>query len=107
MSDECDVSVNICTYNRQQLLQTALESVLSQQADGLRYEVVVVDNNSTDDTRQLIQSFIARGATNLQYVFEARQGLSYARNAGVAAARSPIVAFTTTMSGSHPIGSPP
>jgi glucosyl-dolichyl phosphate glucuronosyltransferase len=94
MSDQCDVSVNICTYNRQHLLQTALESVLSQQADGLRYEVIVVDNNSTDDTRQVIESFIARGATNLRYLFERRQGLSYARNTGVAAARSPIVAFT-------------
>jgi glucosyl-dolichyl phosphate glucuronosyltransferase len=94
MSDECDVTVNICTYNRQQLLRPALESVLSQQAGGPRYEVIVVDNNSTDETRQLIESFIARGATNLQYVFEGRQGLSHARNAGVAAARSPILAFT-------------
>jgi glycosyltransferase involved in cell wall biosynthesis len=94
MPDEYDVSINICTYNRRAFLHTALESVLSQHANGLRYEVLVVDNNSTDDTRQLIESFIARGATNLRYLFEGRQGLSYARNTGVAAARSPIVAFT-------------
>ena len=94
MPDECDVSVIICTYNRQHLLKTALKSILSQQADGLRYEVVVVDNNSTDGTRQVIESFLGRGATNLRYLFEGRQGLSYARNAGVAVSRSPIVAFT-------------
>src|SRR6516162_11213107 len=94
MPDECDVSVIICTYNRQHLLKAALKSILSQQADGLRYEVVVVDNNSTDDTRQVIETFMGRGATNLRYLFEGRQGLSYARNAGVAVSRSPIVAFT-------------
>ena len=88
-------SVNICTYNRCRMLREALESVLSQRVhDGGRYEVIVVDNNSTDETRQVVESFIARGHANLRYVFEGRQGLSYARNAAVSAARSPILAFT-------------
>ncbi len=92
---ELDVSVNICTYNRCGMLSEALESVLSQQLhDGGRYEVIVVDNNSTDETRQVVESFVARGHENLRYVFEGRQGLSYARNAAVSAARSPILAFT-------------
>jgi glycosyltransferase involved in cell wall biosynthesis len=92
---ELDVSVNICTYNRCGILGEALEGVLSQQIpDGRRYEVIVVDNNSTDETRQVVESFVARGYENLRYVFEGRQGLSYARNAAVSAARSPILAFT-------------
>jgi glycosyltransferase involved in cell wall biosynthesis len=92
---ESDVSVNICTYNRCGMLSEALESVLSQQIyDSGRYEVIVVDNNSTDETREVVESFIARGHENLRYLFEGRQGLSYARNAAVSAARSPILAFT-------------
>ena len=95
MADKLDVSVNICTYNRCSMLGMALESVLSQQMqEGLRYEVIVVDNNSTDETRQLVESVIARGHENLRYLFEGRQGLSYARNAAVVAARAPILAFT-------------
>jgi glycosyltransferase involved in cell wall biosynthesis len=56
--------------------------------------VIVVDNNSTDDTKQVVDSFIRRGHSNLRYVFERRQGLSYARNAAIAVADSPLVAFT-------------
>ncbi|MDQ3257047.1 MAG: glycosyltransferase family 2 protein [Acidobacteriota bacterium] len=94
MTQQFDVSVVICTYNRCHLLPAALESLLDQQADGLSYEVVVVDNNSRDETRQVIESFIARGHNNMRYVFEGKQGLSHARNAGIANSRAPIVAFT-------------
>jgi glycosyltransferase involved in cell wall biosynthesis len=90
-----DVTVTICSYNRCAMLRHALEGVLSQDVqDGLRYEVIVVDNNSTDATPQVVESFIARGYDNLRYVFEERQGVSFARNTAVAQARAPIVAFT-------------
>ena len=95
MRQDWDVSVTICTHNRHRTLRDALESVLSQRVhDGLRYEVLVVDNNSTDETRQVVEHVMALGHTNLRYLFEGRQGLSYARNAAVSAARSRIVAFT-------------
>jgi glycosyltransferase involved in cell wall biosynthesis len=94
-SREWDVSVSICTYNRCSLLRQALDSVVSQAIDhGQRYEVIVVDNNSTDDTKRLVHSYIAQGHTNLRYLFEGRQGLSYAREAAIAHARAPIIAFT-------------
>jgi glycosyltransferase involved in cell wall biosynthesis len=89
-----DISVVICTYNRCQMLPGALESVLAQQTGGVRYEVIVVDNNSTDQTRQVIESYIWRGATNLHYVFEGRQGKPYALNKAIDCARAPILAFT-------------
>lgn len=92
--DHCDVSVSICTYNRCSALSAALESVLCQHINGIRYEVIVVDNNSTDETRPVVEGFILRGHTNLRYIFEGRQGLSYARNTAVSAARAPLVAFT-------------
>ena len=87
-----DVSVVICTYNRCNDLPFALDSVLAQR-DPPPYEVIVVDNNSTDATAAVIQ---ARCAANphLRYVFEPGQGLPRARNAGILNARSPIIAFT-------------
>ena len=76
------------------MLASALEALLSQDAEGVRHEILVVDNNSTDDTRATIERFIARGNANLRYVFESRLGISYGRNAGIAAARGDIIAFT-------------
>lgn len=94
MRDDRDVSVALCTYNRCHVLKDALESVLSQHSNGVRYEVIVVDNNSTDDTKSVVDGFLARGCSNLRYVFESRQGLSYARNTAVSVARAPLLAFT-------------
>lgn len=94
MTDGCDVSVVISTYNRAGELAGALESVLSQEAGGVEYEVILVDNNSTDHTRAVADALVARYPDRLRYLFEPRQGLSYGRNTGIAAARGPIVAFT-------------
>ena len=93
-SREVAISVVISTYNRCDMLPRALESVLAQEDGGLCYEVIVVDNNSTDRTRDVAESFIKGGYANLRYVFETKQGLSYARNAGIRAAQAPIIAFT-------------
>jgi len=94
MENEYDITVIICTYNRCDLLSEALESVLSQDADEIRYELIVVDNNSTDDTKSVIASFLSRGYPNFRFLFEGKQGLSNARNAGLANARAPLIAFT-------------
>ena len=88
-----DVSVVISTYNGAARLPGALESVLRQDLDGVSYEVIVVDNNSNDGTRALIESSIGREGGRLRYIFEPRQGVSYGRNAGIAAASAPIIAF--------------
>jgi glycosyltransferase involved in cell wall biosynthesis len=93
MGERMDVSVVISTYNGAASLPGALESVLSQDVDGLSYEVIVVDNNSHDETRAVIESFIAGEPSRLRYVFEPRQGVSYGRNAGIAVARAKIIAF--------------
>jgi GT2 family glycosyltransferase len=63
------------------------------QVDGTpAYEVIVIDNNSTDATPDVVQRYLAAG--HVRYEFEARQGLSVARNRGVALARADLVAFT-------------
>jgi glycosyltransferase involved in cell wall biosynthesis len=89
---EPDVSVVLPTYNRATSVLQALGSVLAQRTHH-RYEVIVVDNNSTDDTREQIARVIADGASCVRYVFEGRQGVSNARNTGIAEARAPIIAF--------------
>jgi glycosyltransferase involved in cell wall biosynthesis len=88
-----DVSVILSTYNRVAVLPRALKSLAEQDLHAGRYEVIVVDNNSTDGTARVAKAFCAT-VSNFRYIFEPRQGLSYARNTGIAAAQAPLVAFT-------------
>jgi glycosyltransferase involved in cell wall biosynthesis len=88
-----DISVVISTYNRSEVLPQALSSILTQDAIDCAYEVIVVDNNSSDATRAVVESYLGRGEPLLRYAFEERQGVSYGRNTGIALARAPIIAF--------------
>jgi glycosyltransferase involved in cell wall biosynthesis len=81
----------LCTYNRSTLLASAL-TALVRQTHAPPYEVVVVDNNSTDDTREVVARFGATGI--VRYAAEPLQGLSHARNRGIATANGDILAFT-------------
>jgi len=90
-----DVSVIVATYNRCETIRGTIDSLMSQECEGVEYEVIVVDNNSTDDTRRTIEQLRNQpGYENLHYFFEEQQGVSYARNRGIAAARAPLLAFT-------------
>ena len=89
------ISVILCTYNRCESLTRALESVAaSQMPDSVDWEILVVDNNSKDRTRAVTSEFCLRHPGRVRYLFEAQQGLSNARNAGIHEARSEIIAFT-------------
>lgn len=93
MSDRTlSISVVLCTWNRAPLLPAALAALLRQRHD-VPYEIVLVDNGSTDDTRAIVERLAADDA-RLRYVFEPRPGLSHARNRGVAAARAGLITFT-------------
>ncbi len=73
---------------------TTLQSVASQQCSCGAWECIVVDNNSKDDTRERVEKFGAEHPElNLRYIFEPKQGLSHARNAGIMASKGDIVAF--------------
>jgi len=90
-----DVTVILCTHNRCEELAGALHSIsASQVAESLTWEVLVVDNNSTDQTRNVVEEFCRRDPGRFRYIFEPRQGLSYARNTGIANARGEVLAFT-------------
>jgi len=89
-----DITVVIPTYNRGSQLRPLLDSLLQQDARGVRYEVLVVDNNSRDNTAAVIETARLSDQSRLiHYLFESRQGVSYARNMGIAHARAPIIAF--------------
>ena len=88
-----DVAVILSTYNRADRLALALEALLAQ-VGGVPYEIIVVDNNSTDQTAAVVEHIAAGSNGRLRYVFEPRQGLSHGRNTGIALARAPIIAFT-------------
>jgi len=88
-----DVSVIICTHNRCDSLQQTLQSFCDLEIPrGLTWELLVVDNNSTDATRQICESFA--GKLPVRYGFESRQGQSRARNRGIAEATAPLLVFT-------------
>ncbi len=89
----CDISVIICTYNRAEMLRETLKSWLSVQNTGSNVELIIVDNNSTDHTPQVVESFRSACPSQLLYVFETNAGLSYARNRGIKEAAGDIVAF--------------
>jgi glycosyltransferase involved in cell wall biosynthesis len=86
------VSVVVCTHNRASLLRGALASVACQTLEPSRFEVLVVDNASTDDTRAVFE--VAKASIpGLRLVPEPNLGLAHARNAGWRAAQAPIIAF--------------
>jgi glycosyltransferase involved in cell wall biosynthesis len=90
-----NVSVVLCTYNRCQSLVRALESITaSEMPDSVDWEVLVVDNNSKDRTRETMNEFCQRHPDRVRYIFEAQQGLSNARNTGIREARGEVIAFT-------------
>jgi glucosyl-dolichyl phosphate glucuronosyltransferase len=86
-----DVSVIVPTCNRSASLDALLED-LGMQAGDTAFEVLVVDNRSTDDTRRVVEQHVVRDR-RMRYVFERRRGAASARNAGIALAAAPILAF--------------
>jgi GT2 family glycosyltransferase len=89
-----DATLLIATYNRAVLLDETLGSIRALRVPGRRWDVIVVDNNSTDDTRAVVERHARDFPVPLRYVFEARQGRSSALNAGIAASQARAIAMT-------------
>jgi glycosyltransferase involved in cell wall biosynthesis len=88
------LDVVIPTYNRESLLSKALGSLLNARIPpGLDVRIIVVDNNSTDNTKAVIMEAAERSNGRVSYLFEKQQGRSPALNAGVAAATGDLVGF--------------
>lgn len=94
MTTEVDVTVILCTYNRAMWLRDVLDCLLKLRTDGaFTYEIVVVDNASTDDTPQIVADVIREAPLPMRYLRESHPGPSAARNRGIAAARGTWLAF--------------
>mgnify|MGYP001035982078 CR=1 FL=1 len=85
------ISVVICTYNREDLITGCLDSLAAQTADPDKFEVIVVDNNSSDGTFGMVKNY--QKIKYLRLVCETKIGLSHARNRGVAESQGDFIAF--------------
>lgn len=81
------VSVVIPTYNRGWIVNDAVDSVLNQAFQ--QYELIVVDDGSTDDTKAILREYGDR----IRVIRQANRGVSAARNRGIRAAKAPLIAF--------------
>jgi len=86
------ISIVICTYNRDFILPECIDSLIAQSADKKNYEIIVVNNNSNDNTQAIIDKYSST-YPNFRNVFEEKQGLSHARNRGAAEAGSEWVFY--------------
>ena len=86
------ITIIVCTQNRAELLQECLESIAHQTIDRSNYEVMVVDNNSTDNTQQIAGNF-SNKYENFNVCFEENIGLCFARNTGYKATKTEWIAY--------------
>jgi glycosyltransferase involved in cell wall biosynthesis len=94
MAKSVFLSIIICTYNRASYLQDTLESLFDTDADHENFEIIIVDNNSTDRTKEITRAAAQNNPQfDIRYCSETRQGLSHARNRGVAEASAPVLLF--------------
>ena len=88
------LSVIICTYNRQKYIYNCLKSIAENDFDASKYEILVVNNNSTDDTEGECRRFGSDYPhINFSVCCETSQGLSYARNRGIEEAKGDILVY--------------
>ncbi|HEX6510161.1 MAG TPA: glycosyltransferase [Chloroflexota bacterium] len=88
------ITVAVPTYNRAPLLDRALAALEAQDMDPAGWAALVIDNNSTDGTVEIVQRYLARGRLpGLRYLSEPRQGLSFCRLRAVRESRTGLIAF--------------
>jgi glycosyltransferase involved in cell wall biosynthesis len=85
-------SVAICTYNRCQSLPKTLDSLVAMDKPEGAWELLVIDNNSSDQTAEIVQSYSNR--LPMKYIFEERQGLAHARNRALKECTGDLLIFT-------------
>jgi glycosyltransferase involved in cell wall biosynthesis len=95
MRDIDSISVLICTYNRAELLEQTLEALARAHTPArCAVEIVVVDNNSTDETAAVVRRAAMAAPWPVQYVREQQQGKSFALNTGLSVAQGDVIALT-------------
>lgn len=87
------VSVIVCTYNREKYLPHCLEHLSRQTALKDAYEILIIDNKSSDSTAHIAADFVKKNEENASYFLEENQGHTYARNRGISEASGEIITF--------------
>jgi glycosyltransferase involved in cell wall biosynthesis len=88
------ISIIIPAYNRAGMIVFTIESFISQTYPSDRFEIIVSDNNSTDNTKTVVMGLAATSLVPISYLFEARQGVHFARNEAAKLACGEILYFT-------------
>jgi glucosyl-dolichyl phosphate glucuronosyltransferase len=89
-----DISVVVCTYNRAKFIGKALDCLARQTLPEAHFEIVIVDNKSTDNTARICRQFIeTHPGLNARYYFEESKGLSFARNRGLRESRGLVITY--------------
>ncbi|MFM6456289.1 MAG: glycosyltransferase family 2 protein, partial [Planktothrix sp.] len=93
LSSSPQVSVIIPVYNGERYISQAIDSVLSQTDSN--YEIIIVDDGSTDNTHQIIQHYIEKcqDLDLIRYIFQSNQGVAAARNQGIQIAKGEFIAL--------------
>ncbi|MHA1341270.1 MAG: glycosyltransferase family 2 protein [Promethearchaeota archaeon] len=87
------ISIVISTINRSSLLRKCVEALICQDNVNISlYEIIIVDNGSKDDTKQIVES-LRKKYPNIRYIYSAKLGLSHARNIGAQSSNSEIICF--------------
>lgn len=92
--DVQSVSIIIPSYNRDKMLGITLESFINQDFPRDRYEIIVADNHSTDDTKAVVLEWQKKSPVAIKYIYEERQGVHFARNSAAKQANGEILYFT-------------
>lgn len=89
-----EISIVVCTLDRPGQLEMALLSCLGlRDIGGYRIEILIVDNSPSGTARHVVRRLAASAPVPVRYVGESRRGIAHARNAGIAAAAAPLIAF--------------
>lgn len=88
------VSIVIPTYNRADLLGQTIESCINQTYPKDKFEIVIADNNSKDNTKEIVEKYIKNSDVRVTYLFEPRQGAHFARNTAAKQLKSELLYYT-------------
>ena len=88
------VSIIIPSYNRDKMIGITLESFVNQDYPQDRFEIIVADNHSTDDTKAVVMEWQKKSPVSIRYIYEERQGVHFARNSAAKKAKGDILYFT-------------
>ena len=88
------VSVIIPTYNRGKILGTTIESCINQSYPKDKLEIIIADNNSSDNTKEVVKDWESRSEVKIRYLFEKEQGAHVARNSAAKISTGEILYFT-------------